>query len=176
MPVSPSTDNYYIGKGVVSFMNTTAGESEFRDVGNVPEFELTPALETLDHNTSREGVKKRDKRVVTLQSMSLRMVMEEVTAQNLALAMMGAVEQDTAGNSIIRAQTLAAVEGRVKFVGTNDVGLQLNYEAKVSFTPSSSFSPISDEWGSIEVTGEILAENGALGVWTIEDATDEVTV
>lgn len=176
MAVSPSTDNYYIGKGVVTFKNITAGDTDFRDVGNVPQFELTPSAETLDHNTSREGVKKRDKRVTVSQSMALRMVMEEVTAQNMALGMMGLVETDTAGNSIIRAQTLAAVEGYIKFTGTNDVGMQLNYEAKVSFTPSSSFNPISDEWGSIEVTGEILAENGALGVWTIEDVTNEVTV
>jgi hypothetical protein len=40
MPVSPSTDNYYVGKGKISFK--AAGESTFRDLGNVSSLEARP--------------------------------------------------------------------------------------------------------------------------------------
>jgi len=45
MPVSPSTDNYYVGKGKLSFK--AAGSGAFRDLGNVTELETTPNLTTL---------------------------------------------------------------------------------------------------------------------------------
>lgn len=171
MATSPSTDNYYIGKGIVSFQKDNTGE--FRDVGNVPVFDVTPNVTKLDHFSSRAGIKQKDRSVVVDQSATLAMTMDEVTAANLALAMMGAVETDTDGNSIIRAQTLSEVVGTIRFKGTNDVGVRLIFEARVSFTPSKAFTMIGDVFGQIDVTGEITAYLGSLGVWTIEDVVAE---
>ena len=69
MPVSPSTDNYYVGKGKISFKAT--GAPTFRDLGNVTELETTPNLTTLEHFSSREGVKKKDKEVVTEKKLTV---------------------------------------------------------------------------------------------------------
>jgi hypothetical protein len=50
--------------------------------------------------------------------------------------------------------------GKLRFVGANDVGAKCTYDLNnVSLTPSSSFNPISDEWGNFEVTGEILVDS-----------------
>lgn len=46
MPVSPSTDNYYVGKGKISFK--AVGEPTFRDLGNVSSLETAPNLTTLE--------------------------------------------------------------------------------------------------------------------------------
>ena len=70
MPVSPSTDNYYVGKGKLSFKPT--GAPTFRDLGNVTELETTPNLTTLEHFSSREGVEKKDKEVVTEKKLTVR--------------------------------------------------------------------------------------------------------
>jgi hypothetical protein len=56
---SPTPDNYYIGKGVVSL--STDGGTTFRDVCNVPEFEFSPTIEKRDHYSSRGGVRMKDK-------------------------------------------------------------------------------------------------------------------
>jgi hypothetical protein len=85
--ISPDTGNYYVGKGVVSIKLT--GDADYIDVGNCTEIEVTPKMTTLDHFSSRSGIKKKDKRIVTEQMMSIRIVMEEWSARNLGMALMG---------------------------------------------------------------------------------------
>lgn len=223
---SPNTDNYFIGKGNVYWMGE--GETAWRHVGNVPEFEVSLTIDKLDHFSSMEGTRKKDRSIVREQSGTVRMVLEELTAANLELALMGeasatAVNLVTTGDTtsgdpgivaiasvtglvegrryaisgagiplgatmvyngdltgtmdMDATATAAAVDititgaisidifsqseklGKVRFVGTNDVGAHCTYDLNnVSLTPSSSFSPISDEWGNFEVTGEILVD------------------
>ena len=155
MPVSPSTDNYYVGKGKLSFKATGAGA--FRDLGNVTELETTPNLTTLEHFSSREGVKKKDKEVVTEKKMTVRLVMDEWTADNLAMALLGDISTDVDGNKVIDIYSRNSFEGELKYEGTNEVGPQMDIHLlKVAFKPGKSLNPISDEWGNIEIEGEAL--------------------
>lgn len=85
--ISPDTGNYYVGKGIVSIKLAT--DADYVDAGNAPEMEVTPKVTTLDHFSSRQGIKKKDAKVVTEQTMALRIVLEEYTARNIALALMG---------------------------------------------------------------------------------------
>ena len=171
MPVSPSTDNYYVGKGKISFKADGAGA--FRDVGNVTELETTPNLTTLEHFSSREGVKKKDKEVVTEKKLTVRLVMDEWTAENLAMALLGDVSVDTNGNSVVDIFSRNAFEGELKYEGTNEIGPQMDIDLfKVAFKPGKSLNPISDEWGNIEIEGEALANDlGKFGTWTVREQT-----
>jgi len=169
MPASPSTDNYYVGKGKISFKADGAGA--FRDVGNVTELETTPNLTTLEHFSSREGVKKKDKEVVTEKKLTVRMVMDEWTADNLAMALLGDVSTDVDGNKVIDIYSRNSFEGELKYEGTNEVGPQMDIHLlKVAFKPGKSLNPISDEWGNIEIEGEALADDlGKFGTWTVRE-------
>ncbi len=91
MPAAPSIDNYYIGKGRV-FWTPEAGVE--RDLGNVPEFEFTPELEKLAHYSSRSGVPTKDREVVIEKSATLRIVMEELSLENLRMTLMGGAAAD----------------------------------------------------------------------------------
>jgi len=221
---SPNTDNYFIGKGIVYWMGSS--ETEWRDLGNVPEFEVTLNLDKLDHFSSREGTRKKDRSIIREQSGTVRMVIEELTARNLELALMttsaAAVSLTTTGDTAtgdpgitnlatttnlvvgrsyavsgtgipdgamatfdgtdlvldvdatatgtdVALEITAPISmdifseaektGKVKFVGTNQVGAKCTYYLNnVSLTPTSSFNPISDEWGNFEVTGELLTD------------------
>ena len=175
MATSPSTDNYYIGKGIVSVINITASETEYRDVGDVPLFELEPTGTDLDHFSSRGGVRVKDKSIQTDKSLTLRMQMDEVTGPNLALFLNGLAETDTAGNTRIPLMTQSSIRCRVRFRGTNDVGMQLNFDGLVDFKPSGTLGLITEEWGNCTVEGEVVSENGSLGVITIEDVTESLT-
>jgi hypothetical protein len=98
MPVSqtsPNVDNYYIGKGKVEIKLPT--DANWVDIGNVPEFEYTPNLTKLDHFSSRAGTRSKDKSVVTEKAAAIRIVMDEWTARNLSMALMGAVEPADCG-------------------------------------------------------------------------------
>ena len=111
MPASPSTDNYYVGKGKISFKAT--GAPAFRDLGNVTELETTPNLTTLEHFSSREGVKKKDKEVVTEKKLTVRLVMDEWTADNLAMALLGDVTTNVSGDKEIDIFSRNTFEGEL---------------------------------------------------------------
>jgi hypothetical protein len=163
---SPDIRNYTVGKGIVSFQKN--GSGSFRDIGNCPGFEFTPSVEKLDHFSSRTGVKKKDRSVTVSTEGELKITMEEFSPENMALALMGDVDVDSTGRAQIEILSLGEITGKVKFVGTNDIGQQYTWLfTNVSFTPSSTLSPLSDEWGTIEITGETLADNtGSFGTVT----------
>lgn len=162
---SPDIRNYYIGKGSVYFKGDN--DSEYHHMGNVPELEFTPEVETLEHFSSMAGVKSKDRTEVISKSGTLRIVCEEWTARNLALALLGSVGQDSEGNVAIEIFASTAVSGKIRFIGNNDVGpkWQLDFN-RVDFVPGSSVNPISDEWGQLELTGNVAAVAGSFGTAT----------
>lgn len=157
MPVSPSTDNYFIGKGTVTFAT--------RDLGNCPSFKLTPTLTKLDHFSSRSGTKKKDKSVVTEAAVTLSMQLDEITDENLALAFMGG----TPSGGVFSLLAVSQIEGVVAFTGTNDIGQHVAWTGSVSFIPKEGFDLISDGWAVITLEGEVLADasTGTFGTMTI---------
>ena len=161
------TTKLYVGKGIVSYKGD--GDVDYVEMGNAPSVALQLSQETLDHYSSQEGIKQKDKTVTISQSGTLTLTLEEITARNLRLAMMGDSETDSDGNTIINVGTQSSVEGWIRFRGTNSVGLQLNYDAKVSIRPSDPFNFVGDDWGQLSLTAEVLATDGALGQITVED-------
>jgi hypothetical protein len=155
MPASPNPLNYYIGKGKIYW--TPEGGVE-RDVGNVPEIEYTPSTEKLEHKSSRTGVSSTDRTVVLEKAMTVRIVLEEFTAANIAMPMLDSEPVDnTDGTTTVRMLKDPEIKGALRFEGTNDVGQRVDILTPlVSFGPSGSFSPITDEWGQMEITGDVL--------------------
>jgi hypothetical protein len=150
-----SINNYQIGKGIATFAA--------RDLGNCPEFEFTPEIDKLEHFSSREGVRTKDLTVVLEKKGTLRIVLEEFSAANLALAVL----DDTYSSGAIEIFGGNAVSGAVTFTGTNEVGPKYLWTfLKVDFVPSSGISLISDEWGQIEINGDVAAVGGSFGTIT----------
>lgn len=85
--VSPLTNQYYIGKGIVSVQ--VNADVAYRDVGNVPIFEFVPNVTTLAHYTSRLGIRSKDLEVIHEKQATLNMTLDEWTYDNLMLALMG---------------------------------------------------------------------------------------
>src|SRR5262245_14677812 len=172
MPTSPSVQNYHIGKGIVSFKET--GGSIFRDLGNAPSFIYTPSVEKLEHFSSREGVKTKDFTAITTIAATIKVTLDEITAENLAPFALGTVGTDTSGNKTIAARTKTELTGEIKVVGTNDIGQHVGFDATISFVPSGDFSFITDEdeFTVIELEAEVMkSADGSFGIWTIEDTT-----
>jgi hypothetical protein len=153
--------DYYIGKGIVSF--TPSGGSK-RDLGNVPEFELTPELETLDHYSSREGVRTKDKSVVLTKAMTVRIVMDNWSVENLQMVLLGSTPSGGAFDIF----DTNAITGELEFAGANEIGPTVLITLfNVSFAPGSSINLLSDEWGQIELTGEALVATTGVGTGKI---------
>lgn len=103
MAVSPNTDNYTLGKGIVYFNRKTAagiytGE---RDLGNAPAFSFNIALEKLEHFSSRGGLKAKDKDIISQITPGCSFTLDEISAENLALLTLAEIEEITqAGETI----------------------------------------------------------------------------
>lgn len=172
MASSPNPLNYFLGKGKITF--TPTGGSP-RDLGNAPDVELTPELERLDHFSSRSGVRSKDRSIILEKTLTLRIVLEEITAENLGLLLLSDVDTDTTGAKVLDIFSLSEITGSIEFEGTNDVGNKVNLNLpNVSFGPSGSLNLISDEWGRIEITADVLVDNtGSFGTATIIEVEDE---
>lgn len=164
--LSPDVRNYTVGKGIPAFRET--GQSEWRDLGNVATFEFTPAAEALDHFSTRSGLRKKDRSVTISVEGELVISMEEWTIENLRMVLLGDITTDSDGNQSIDMLQRASIEGSVRFTMANEIGQQYEWIFnRVSFSPSSAISPLSDEWGAFQATGQVLADqDGKFGTVT----------
>lgn len=104
----PSTEDYNLGRGIVYFAplsilaDTGLGfPLGYRDLGNAPEFSISLETETLEHQSSRTGLKVTDKEVVISQKVSLALTLDEINFQNLAILLSGESANDTVNAAVI---------------------------------------------------------------------------
>jgi hypothetical protein len=153
MPTAPSTANYMLGKGILKFdrFDTDGLPTGIRDLGNCPNFSLTPAVETLDHFSSRTGLKKKDKSVTLSAGLTAKFTLDEYDMENLAMALLG-----TVSGHVLTLMSTPEIEGILYFYGDAATGPQLNVVLwRVSLKPTSEVGFIGDDWGKIEFEGEI---------------------
>jgi hypothetical protein len=73
---------------------------------------------------------------------------------------MGAVDNSDPERPSIDIFSENVLPAAVKFEGTNEVGPKWTLTfPRVEFAPSAALNPISDEWGQIEVEGEVLYDD-----------------
>lgn len=152
--MAASTNNYTIGKGVVSIKKST--DVAYIDMGNCSSFEFTPTIEKLEHYSSRSGIKKRDKTVVLSKSGTLKLTLDEWSDENIALAVLGTADS-TGAISIF---TENAISCSIKIVENNEVGVSKTWEFPlVDIIPSGTIGLIGDDWRTMELEGEVSADD-----------------
>ena len=68
--------------------------------------------------------------------------MDEWTADNLAMMLLGDVSTDTDGNKVIDIFSRNTFEGELKYEGTNEIGPQMDIDLfRVVFKPGKSTQP-----------------------------------
>jgi hypothetical protein len=161
MPTSPSVQNYHIGKGIVKFNGV--------DMGNAPRFIYTPTVTKKEHFSSREGIKTKDFTAITQIGATIKLTLDEITAENLAIFALG----DLSGGTIT-GLTDAEKSGTISVDGTNDIGQHVSWTGNVSFVPSGDFSFITDtdDFSVIELEAEVQkATDGSFGTWVVAEGT-----
>lgn len=172
---SPNVGNYYVGRGFVSMK--LAGDADYVDCGNCTlfEFQATPTL--LNHFSSRVGVRKKDLVVVTELAATLRIQLEEFTARNMAIYMLGDLPPES-GNFQISMFSNPLFYAAIKFTGTNDVGPKWSYEfPQCTISPQNAISLISNgsgEWGTIDLQADVGIDD-VTGEYCIATAVGEFT-
>lgn len=92
-----NTDDYNLGRGILYFAPLDSNDvpKDYRDLGNVTDFKLTPSVETLEHKSSRSGLKITDKEVTLSEKWEVSFTLDELNFENLALFMSGQANQRT---------------------------------------------------------------------------------
>lgn len=90
----PNTGDYTLGRGTVyeSAIDSTTELPDgngWRDLGNATEFTVSLETETLEHQSSRSGLRVVDKEVILSQTMSISFTLDELNDQNVASFLSG---------------------------------------------------------------------------------------
>ena len=87
-----TTDDYQLGRGILQMAELDANgrPKGFRDMGNVPSLTATVETEKLDHFSSRQGLKTKDKTITLQATSNLTFELEDINFQNLAAFFFGA--------------------------------------------------------------------------------------
>lgn len=153
---SPNIGNYYVGRGYLSMK--LAGDADYVDCGNCTAFEFQAQPTLLNHFSSRVGVRTKDLVVVTELSATLRMSLEEFTARNMAMYMLGDIPPES-GNFEIDMFSNPLFYAAIKFTGTNDVGPKWTFEfPQCTITPAAAIQLISNgsgDWGKIDLQADV---------------------
>lgn len=169
---APNTENLAIMKANVYFTPLLGAR---RHMGNVPTAELELSVDTLDHFSSMEGVKSKDKKFVITKGGTIKLTLEEITPANLAIFLLGEESVDTDGNVVVELLKNTEVTGRLEVVGSGDYGPKIHLDLpNVSFMPSAALGLITEEVASMELEGEILVSNGSFGTATFLDSAGTV--
>ena len=170
---SPGIGNYHVGRGFLQMKLT--GESGFSDMGNCTTFTFQVKPTLLEHFSTRVGVRTKDLVVVTELAATLEMSLDEITARNMAIAMLG--EASVSGSVSIDMLSLPLFEAALHFTPTNVVGPQWTYDFPlVLITPRNAVSLISagsGSWTTIDLQADVLKDpvTGQFGVATSDSFT-----
>ncbi len=163
---SPNIGNYVVGRGIgyVKLIPPSLNpDLNYVDAGNITEFTFQVKPTRLDHFSSRVGVRKKDLVVVTELAATLTMTLEEFTARNLAMAVLGVQSESPPGTHNVSILQQPLIYAAFKFVSTNVVGPQWTYEFPVClFTPSKAISllpPGSGAWGAMDFEVDVLYDD-----------------
>jgi hypothetical protein len=170
---APDVGNLAIGKGFICFKPDDA--TEFVHLGNIPTFTFTPKITTLDHFSAMEGTQVKDLSITLEKSGEVKMDMEELTAFNLSMLVLGDVTLDVDGNPVVSIFSRDSLTGELKYYATNEVGPRWFVDLlSVKFNPSGDFSPIGTTFAKLPVTGTVQAVDGVFGTMTLKPPVNTV--
>jgi hypothetical protein len=167
---SPDVRNLAVGTGSLYFKPETAGA--YYHLGNVPSFQFSMNIRTLDHYAPVNGIKVKDYVWTTEMDAEVDIEMEELTALNFQMLMFG----DIVGGNQVNIFARNAVIGALAYRASNEVGPRWNIDLwSVTFNNDGSYAPISSsDFSKISVRGTALAVNGSFGVMQLVDTTGRV--
>ena len=175
MPAPHSTQNYTIGKGILTIAEWSGGAiGTYYDVGNCTSLEVEPAVEKLHHYSQRSGFRTKDKTSIIEANYTVNFVLDEPAATNLNKLLL-------ATTSGLKVQALQGVntEYALKFTADNPTGPNHVWDFwKCYLSPNGAFQLIGDEWQTLSFTAEGLADtagHASSPYFTISTAAGETT-
>lgn len=164
MSYTPSPNNYVLGRGVVYFdrrdpdTGLLTGE---RDLGNAPAFSLTLDLETLEHFSSRAGLRAKDKEVTLQITPSVSFQLDEVNVENVKLIYLAESSTVNQPAGDVSSTTIVGNKGRFRDLGSRNVGVLRAYHGAVAGGPFVAGETVTG--GTSGATAVVLEVDSVVG-------------
>lgn len=166
---SPDVRNLAVGTGYIEFK--PEGASSYYHVGNVPQFEFKMKTTMLDHHAPINGIKVKDFTWTIELEAEVEIIMEELTALNFKMLMLGDITTDGSGHTQIAITARNSPRGALRYTATNEVGPRWFIDLlSVTFNNDGSYDPLTsrkNDFSTISVKGTALAVGGTFGVMTL---------
>ena len=166
---SPDVRNLAVGAGEIEFKPD--GAPAYVHLGNVPNFEFKMKTKMLDHHAPYNGIKVKDYTWTIELEAEVEIVMEELTARNLQMLMLGDIGTDLSGRTTVTITARNSVIGALRYTANNEVGPRWFIDLlAVTFNTDGGFDPITsrkNDFSKITVKGTALAVDGTFGVMTL---------
>lgn len=133
---SPDTRNYSLPTGILYFKPDA--DTAYRDLGAVSQHTVTLNTTKLEHKIARGGVRGTDFSVITDQSASGSLQLDELTPINWSLFLLAEAMTLTDGSVTAEMFSDSNKSGHLKFEADSVFGPQYNYEAYVTLQPSGA--------------------------------------
>jgi hypothetical protein len=166
---SPDVRNLSVGSGELSFKPEGAGG--YVHLGNCPNFEFKMKTKMLDHHAPINGIKVKDYTWTVELEAEVEIIMEELTAFNLQMLLLGDIGTDGSGHTTVTIAARNSVIGALHYIANNEVGPRWFIDlSAVTFNNDGAFDPITsrkNDFSKISIKGTALAVNGTFGVFTL---------
>lgn len=178
--------NYVLGRGRLYFDDGT-GE---RYIGNTPSLALSVSTESIEHYSSEEGLRNRDRNIVTQVNYTGSFTTDHISPENLAMLFMGAKESISQTSLSGEEDTFEEViPGRYYQLGTDDsnpAGKRKVSNVTVTQDPDGSSTDLEEDT-DFEVQKELgrvrILEGGSVSegdtvkiTYDVDEATVEQVV
>lgn len=178
--------NYVLGRGRLYFDD---GKGE-RYIGNTPSLALSVSTESVEHYSSEEGLRNRDRNIITQINYTGSFTTDHISPENLAMLFMG--DKETITQSSLSGETDTfeeVVPGRFYQLGTDDAnpaGKRKVSNVTATLDPGGSGTSleegtdyeVSKELGRIEILeGGSVSEGDTVEItYDVDEATVEQVV
>lgn len=163
--LSPSQLNLFIGKAFVLFQRTGFDSGNVH-LGKLTDIEYTPAADIAKYYDESQGIRIMADAAIKEVSGSGKITLNELTVYNLGLLMLGNPDYTTPASpklQIFGFQT--PLIGPMTIVSTSGKGPRYQWNlTNVMITPAGTFKHISQDYGTLEINFQHLADqNGQFG-------------
>jgi hypothetical protein len=151
-----STQNYAVGKGILSIAEWSGGSiGAYFDMGDCLSMEVEPSVEKLDHYSHRSGFRTKDATSVIESNYTVTFELDEPCAENLARFLLGTLS----GQNTILALQNTEQEYALRFVADNPRGPNQTWDFwKCTLSPAGALQLIGDEWMTMSIVADGLAD------------------
>lgn len=168
MPDLAPGEDLHLFAGIIRLKK--AGEASYQDVGEYAQFDITPNITTINYKSRKQGTRKLVREDVTEEEANFTLVVNSISARNLAMGMGGVVTNVAAGHDRVTLMETSSTTADLQFEGTNDVGQQIDFHGTVQFRPGETFSLAQDEYTAMSLSGQMVANiAGHFGTWDVRD-------